>query len=85
MIVGNNKAFAIVTYISKNTLTILCLHRLVLGYTGFIKEGFTHALLAILILLPVIFVFNRYIPVLIGNGHKPSMHYYNSTNRLRIE
>ena len=60
-------SFAIIEYIAKNTITILCLHRIVLGYTKFIHDGFLQALICVMVLLPVIYVLNRFCPNLIGN------------------
>lgn len=60
-------SFAIIEYIAKNTITILCLHRIVLGYTKFIHDGFLQALICVMVLLPVIYVLNRFCPKLIGN------------------
>ena len=57
----------LIIYISKNTLTVLCLHRLFLPYTGFMPEGFSQSLLVLFLLLPFIYVLNRFVPTLIGN------------------
>lgn len=58
----------IITFLSTNTLTILCLHRILLRYSSHIfYEGFSQSFVVLIILLPIIYLFNKYIPQLIGN------------------
>lgn len=57
----------IIEFISKNTFSILCLHRFFLNYTSFIHNGFIRAAFIIILMLPSLYVLNKYIPLLIGN------------------
>lgn len=58
----------VIEYISSNTVTILCLHKLLIAILkNIITDGFVLGLVVICFLLPVIWLFNKYIPVLIGN------------------
>lgn len=58
----------LIEWLSKNTLTILGLHRVLLEITSrFIHEGFTQSLLTLLCLMPIIWVLDKCCPVLIGN------------------
>ena len=64
----NEKKSTLVVWLSKNTLTILCLHRVLLACTSrFLHEGFTQSIVVMLLLMPTILLLDKYCPTLIGN------------------
>lgn len=60
------KPFPVITYLSNNTLTILGVHLLLFPLLPPINH-FIDALIILILCLPIIWIFNRFIPTLIGN------------------
>ncbi len=58
--------FSVVTYLSNNTLTILGIHLLLFPLIPHINH-FIGALIVLVLCIPIIWIFNRFIPTLIGN------------------
>lgn len=64
----SQKESKLVIWLSSNTMTILCLHRVLLGVSShFLHEGFSQSLIVLVVLMPIIWVLNKFSPVLIGN------------------
>lgn len=62
------KESKLIIWLSSNTMTILCLHRVLLGVSShFLHEGFSQSLIVLVLLMPIIWVLNKFCPVLIGN------------------
>lgn len=68
--------FSVITYLSNNTLTILGVHLLLFPLLPSINN-FIGALIVLILCLPIIWVFNRFIPTLIGNKR-----IINKTNKI---
>ena len=67
--------FSLITYLSNNTLTILGVHLLLFPLLPSINH-FIGALIILILCLPIIWFFNRFIPTLIGNKN------INKTNKI---
>jgi hypothetical protein len=62
------KESKLIIWLSSNTMTILCLHRVLLWVSSyFLHEGFSQSLIVLVLLMPIIWVLNKFCPVLIGN------------------
>lgn len=68
--------FSVITYLSNNTLTILGVHLLLFPLLPPINH-FIDALIVLVLCLPIIWIFNRFIPTLIGNKR-----IVNKTNKI---
>lgn len=68
--------FSVITYLSNNTLTILGVHLLIFPLLPSINH-FINAFIVLILCLPIIWFFNRFIPTLIGNKRT-----INKTNKI---